>query len=218
MKIITLKVEVLGGTNIHAACEQAVNIAKQNQVPVEFDFNDILLTAKPDSDPESIAKFFGEEYDRRRAAYEASPEYKQSQEQAAAAQAARDADLKAALAVAPATMTLRDDHGWKTSVEANTDPYGAAVMIYAERWARLMEGSIAAGQPLEIVAEQCSHLADVEGITGFMHGCAVKILSRVWIHGEDLRRWHNHTTQIGTEGDKANTNGGVLNPAMITIK
>ena len=32
-----------------------------------------------------------------------------------------------------------------------------------------------------------------------------------------LRRWHNKATQIGTEGDKANETGGVLNPALLTI-
>ena len=56
---------------------------------------------------------------------------------------------------------------------------------------------------------------DQEGITGFMYGCAVGILSQVWVHGEQLRRWQNKDTQIGTEGDEANEKGGVLNPALL---
>jgi len=32
-----------------------------------------------------------------------------------------------------------------------------------------------------------------------------------------LRRWHNKENQIGTEGDKANESGGVLNPALLSI-
>ena len=100
---------------------------------------------------------------------------------------------------------------------ANTEPYGAAVMTYAERWARLMEVRMAKGERIADIADQCSHLADVEGITGFMYGCAVSTLAAVWIHGEALRLWHNKTTQLGTEGDKANESGGVLNPAMLSI-
>ena len=67
------------------------------------------------------------------------------------------------------------------------------------------------------VAKQTSHDADLEGITGFMYGCAVSILSKCWKHGEDLRRWHNLDTQIGNEGEKANESGGVLNPALLSV-
>ena len=43
------------------------------------------------------------------------------------------------------------------------------------------------------------------------------MLAQCGVHGEALRRWHNRDTQIGTEGDKANESGGVLNPALLTI-
>ena len=73
-------------------------------------------------------------------------------------------------------------------------------MRFAERWARLMEGRMANGDTLEACADEASSLADNEGITGFMYGCAVSILSQVWIHGEQLRRWHNLETRIGQRG------------------
>ncbi len=114
-------------------------------------------------------------------------------------------------------MTLKDDLGWAKACENNTDGYGAAVMRYAEMWARTMEGMMAAGATLRDCAKEASHLADSEGITGFMYGCAVGTLSAVWVHGEELRRWHNKDTQIGTEGDRANESGAVLNPALLSI-
>lgn len=89
---------------------------------------------------------------------------------------------------------------------------------YAEKWADLMEARIAAGQTVEQCAKQTSNEADTEGITVFMYGCAVSILSQAWEHGEELRRWHNRDTQIGTEGDEANERGGVLNPALLSIQ
>ena len=104
--------------------------------------------------------------------------------------------------------------GWKAK---NEDPYGAAVFRFAERWADLMEARLASGSTLTDCADETSREADDEGITGFMYGMAVSILSQVWVHGEALRRWHNLDTQIGDEGEKANESGGVLNPALLNV-
>jgi hypothetical protein len=205
------------GTHISAACEEAVTLAKQEGCNVEFDFNEIKLTATSDTDPLVLAQFYDDECTRRREAYHASPEYKAQQEEAERKDRERQATVDAMLAGTPEHMTLRDPEGWRKSCEVNSDGYGGAVMTYAERWARLMEARIAKGERLADIAKECSHIADEEGITGFMYGCAVSILAQVWIHGEELRRWHNLDTQIGSEGEKANESGGVLNPACLTI-
>lgn len=115
-------------------------------------------------------------------------------------------------------MKLIDEEGWERAVKINDDPYGSCVIRYAKRWAELMESEIAKGTALEACAKSTSHDADTEGVTGFMYGCAVDILVKVWAHGEELRKWHNIDCQIGTEGEKANESGGVLNPAILTIK
>lgn len=106
---------------------------------------------------------------------------------------------------------------YKSYVAKNSDPYGAGVVQFSERWADLMEKEIAAGKKLGDIADATSRAADTEGITGFMYGCAVSALATFWIHGEELRKWHNLKTQIGTEGEKANREGAVLNPAVICI-
>jgi hypothetical protein len=95
--------------------------------------------------------------------------------------------------------------------------YSFAVVTYSERWAGLMEEAIASGKAVSDVAEDASHKANEEGITGFMYGCAVQGLAHFWEHGEELRRWHNLNTQIGDEGERANESGGVLNPAVLII-
>jgi len=46
--------------------------------------------------------------------------------------------------------------------------------------ARRMEGRMARGETLEGCAHDASLIADSEGITGFMYGCAVSILAKVW--------------------------------------
>jgi hypothetical protein len=116
-------------------------------------------------------------------------------------------------------MKIRDAEGWKKANDANppSEPYGHRVITYAEEWANFMEREMAAGKTLEACAEATSREADTDGITGFMYGAAVSTLAAVWEHGDQLRRWHNLKTQIGTEGERANASGGTLNPALLNI-
>lgn len=102
----------------------------------------------------------------------------------------------------------------------NCDPYGKATVDYSERWANLMEQRMGDSPPqtLEQCACETSTEANIDGITGFMYGCAVSGLAKFWIHGESLRQWHNLKFQIGTEGEKANNDGEVLNPALLSLK
>ena len=106
---------------------------------------------------------------------------------------------------------------WKEGLKNNQDPYGARIYSYALDWANLMEAEIANGKKLEDVADETSHIADTDGITGFMYGASVSILAQAWVYGDVLRRWHNLKTQIGTEGEKANESGGTLNPALLSF-
>jgi len=114
-------------------------------------------------------------------------------------------------------IELADEAGWQKFKDVNSDGYGGAVVTYSERWARLMQVEMASGKKLEDVADAASSEADLEGITGFMYGCAVSTLAACWKYGDQLRRWHNLKTQLGNEGEKANESGGVLNPALLSI-
>ena len=106
-------------------------------------------------------------------------------------------------------MKVKDIKAYEEWKANNTDPYGSTVFRYAERWADMMEERITKGEKIEDIAKELSHKADTEGITGFMYGCAVSILSQCWEYGEELRKWHNK---------KYNYNGdGVVNPAILKI-
>lgn len=120
----------------------------------------------------------------------------------------------------PMTFLDGKQSEWDAGLANNANDYGGAVYRYASEWATRME----AAHPESVddaafaeMAKRTSHEADDEGITGFMYGCAVSMLAGWWIHGERLRRWHNVDTQIGTEGERANESGGVLNPALLNI-
>jgi len=116
-------------------------------------------------------------------------------------------------------MKFKDKATWESFVAKNMDPYGAGVVQYAEQWADLMETRIAEGKSVTQMAEETSFIAAKgTGLSGFQYGCAVAILSQVWLYGEALRQWHNLHTQLGTEGERANQSGGVLNPALIRLE
>ena len=111
-------------------------------------------------------------------------------------------------------INQKEYQDWKDN---NKDAYSAAIFRYAEKWAGAMEKEIELGNKIQDIARSLSFSCDNEGITGFMYGAAVSILSHCWIYGEELRIWHNLDTQISTEGEKANKDGGVLNPAIIKL-
>ena len=210
-------IKALPGYHISEVAEKAVALVGAGEPSVSFDFNEIVLTVTPGMTAADVCADYDRQSEERSAAYRASPEYKRQQEEAEAHERQRRESLADALSRAPANITLRDPDGWARACAANTDGYGGAVMSYAERWARVMEEMIASGATVAGCAKEASHLADEEGITGFMYGCAVSTLAAVWVHGEALRRWHNLDAQIGNEGERANESGGVLNPALLTV-
>ena len=208
----------LAGSNITDLIGRMIALAAGRLGTVVADLNGVEVSVKDGDSVEERWAWMQAEQERQRQAYIVSPEYKERC-RLSEIEAAKDAaDREAILAIAPVHMSLKDEAGWRETVEANKDDgYGACVIRYAEKWARFMEARVAAGSVIADCAEECSHLADDEGITGFMYGCAVSILAHVWIHGEELRRWHNKSTQIGSEGDEANETGGVLNPALLSF-
>lgn len=180
-------------------------------------FNGVELLANPGQEPETLVQEYDRVKSRSRQQYLASDQRKKELEEQRNREQARASQKANALRDAP-SMTLTDAALWAKFAENNTDPYGSGIVRYAENWARATERAVSLGEALEDCADRLSHEVDDEGITGFMYGCAVRILSQVWIHGEALRQWHNLKMQIGSEGEKANADGKVLNPALLTVK
>ena len=98
---------------------------------------------------------------------------------------------------------------WELGKSKNTDGYGACIYDYAEGWAKLMQVEMSKGKLLKDVAEKTSFEMDFLGITGFMYGASVQVLSQCWKYGEELRKWHNK--EYNHEGE------GVVNPAILTV-
>jgi hypothetical protein len=233
----TNKYEVWCGSGIDSTVNYAIYLAQVKDEPISFEFNGVPITVRGNSNSDLILRDF------RRAitgCIDGSVGPYPSAELSAEEQA-HDANIHAGAAkraeesriayeaemenkrqsvesrLKGVEMELADPQKWEEYNSANTDPYGAACVIYAEQWAKLMQIEMSAGQPIENIARETSHEADTEGITGFMYGCAVTMLAQCWKYGDELRRWHNIDTQISNEGEKANDTGGVLDPASLSI-
>jgi hypothetical protein len=105
----------------------------------------------------------------------------------------------------------KEDSYQEFVIKNSDDLYSKETVNYAERWADLMETLIDSGMILESIAKSASYEANIDGITGFMFGCAVETLSSFWIHGEQLRKWHNKEYNCPDSE-------GVVNPALLSIK
>ena len=229
------KLDISVGRLFEGAVTEAIQLAADTDDTVEFDFNGVTVIVGADSIPELIERdlyraalrgdsrnefvvgpypndtLTAEELDedsRLKAAID--EQQRQMEEQWAAEYRAKQEVLRLALAFAP-EMDLKDQALWDEAVAKNTDSYGKGVMEFAEHWARLMQAQLAAGKPLTGCAEETSYAADIDGITGFMYGCAVQILSQAWIHGDDLRKWHNKEYGVAEDTE------GVVNPAVLVI-
>lgn len=199
------------GETIDHAARVMVDMANEILAPVTGRFNAAEILARPGDDPGVIVRAYHLNCDLRHEAWKRSPAGQKAMKEHA------EFEAKAAKAREEGVLsfTLADAEAWQKFVDLNQDSYGSGVVRYAARWAHLVEQELERGRSLEQVADEASHTADVEGVTGFMYGCAVGVLAKVWKFGEDLRRWHNLKTQLRDEGEKANESGGVLNPALL---
>ena len=111
-------------------------------------------------------------------------------------------------------MKIKDKEAYDRMKSENKNGYGAVIIRYAEKWAKLMEEKMAQGKTIKDIAKDTSLEANTEDITCPMYVAAVSVLSVHWEFGEELRRWHNLDVQIGDEGEKANENGTVLRPDL----
>ncbi len=106
--------------------------------------------------------------------------------------------------------SLKNPVAWQKAIDSANTPYSRAIIVFAARWAKAMEAKIAAGASLEQIAEDSEKEADMEDICQNRHTyCwAVSLLASCWIHGDQLREWHNK--QFGSYGTKASANSAVL--------
>ncbi len=190
---------------------------------IKFEFNGVtLVVTKENADKDKIYEEWNagieanaEKHRLEREAYMKTPEYRAERAKALKVATRRQTVEQEVIHIDETTeMEFKDDEAaklWEQFVEVNSkDAYSNGVVTYARRWAKYMQHLMRKHNKSVIeIADKASHVSDIEGITGFMYGCAVNVLAQCWKYGEELRKWHNK--DYGYEGD------GVVNPAVLTV-
>jgi hypothetical protein len=216
-----------------AIAARAGAVGRKHGEIIVFDFNGVTVNVGPDSDPALIRR----DWDRAMSGYIAKvvgpmPKAKltRQEEQSDARieaknKARRDAEsaryqakanqhrrqVETRMKEAPA-MEFSNRSAWNAAVATNSsDPYGAGILSYAERWARMMQLEIRQGKKLPSIWESTSFEADLEGMSGASQGMATHLLTQCWVHGAELRRLHNAKWE-------SKSTSGTVNPAIITVR
>ena len=221
------KLDTRCGDRFETVAEKAKVIATENNTTVEFEFNDVVCIVTKDTNLKWLYKDYcnahtmewkqvvgvgkypkrtRDELNRRnKLAKEESDQQRKEYDKKVKSERESYESLTKGVEI-----KLSDVDGWNQWRDKNKDPYGKCCFDYAESWAKLMQVEIDKGKTVRDCAEETSHQLGFYGITGFMYGAAVSILSSCWLHGEELRKWHNK--EYNHEGD------GVVNPAILTLK
>lgn len=222
------KLDASIGNDFNSVSKKAKEIAKEKSVTVEFEFNTIICLVDANTNLDWLFRDYMNAHtmEWKTIGFICLPEY-DKETQTKLDNRNNSAELKRKKQreesnkreekeksvfnkkVEGISIELKDTDGWKDTVDKNTDPYGKCAVDYAEGWAKLMQVEISKGKGIIECAERTSHELSFYGITGFMYGCAVSMLSNYWKHGEELRKWHNK--EYNHEGE------GVVNPAVLTI-
>lgn len=218
------KIEICPGQDIKDAVKMAIGEAAYDLV--EFEFNDVIVFVDNYSKPDRvvrdwwravkghISKVIGPIYQEV-----LDPEViKREEETDREREIARERELEKAREedrkkrdalfekINGENFASKDQDELTRIIKLNSeDPYSNATIQYALAWGILMQLALKEGKELKDVWESCSHEADVEGVTGFMHGMAAKLLSYNWVHGEELKMLHNASFGVTSET-------GVVNP------
>lgn len=228
-KIINLKLTTGCGDSFQEVAKKSKDWATEKDTTVEFDFNGVLCLVNK----ETVLDWLFRDYcnanimewksvgTKCAAWYDTDTEIKLYSRKLESAKKRKEQELEMAKKdneekekvlkmIGDINIELKDEKAWNEYKEINKDPYGACCVEYAEMWARLMQKEINKGSTVVKCAETTSHQLGYLGITGFMYGAAVSMLSKCWKHGEDLRKWHNK--EYKHEGEC------VVNPASLTIQ
>lgn len=229
----TLKMHTYGGDSFDGVAKKAKDLSKEESITVEFDFNGIQCLVSEKTVTEwlwrdyqnahvmnwkTIGPDCGMQYDCDTEIELYSRKLQQAKDRKKAIEESdkHDKEQRSSVDGLLDGITLDIVAGkegeYAEYVATNSkDGYSRGIVDYAEYWAKLMQKEVATGKQVSEVADECQKPLGFLGITGFMYGCAVKALAHFWIHGEDLRKWHNK--QYGVSEEKK----GTVNPAIITF-
>jgi len=134
---IASAIEARPGEHIRTVAMRAATAADERHEPVEFLFNDVLMTVAPGAEAESVVTEYEVKCEERRAAYRASPEGIAAAKARAAEIVANQAEVDALMAELPTARSDIDVIDWLCAYAREADDIDvkaphAAVADYLE--------------------------------------------------------------------------------------
>lgn len=188
---------------------------------IRFEFNGTVVYVTPENaDPKKIHDEWKATMDanrekarQEREAWLKTPEGLQYLAEKEAEEQKRNILTMAVITVDESTkMEFADEEAkkeWNQLVKINRSDCGSTIMRFARRWAKYMQVLISEGKQVADIAEETSHICDIDGVSSNMFACVVESLVRTWKYGKELHEWHKK--EYGYEGD------GVVNPAVVNV-
>lgn len=182
--------EPMAGEYIKDVINKMIGLSKENGKPVQATFNDATFAVTADTNPEEAYKLWKKTVDENYEKWRNSPEgIKDAEEQKARDEKKARENAEVDELIKDEKLELTAENAWKLSLKNNQDPYGSAVMHYAERWAKLMQVEMRTRGLNELtgaVVKATKYKADNEGMSGFSWGCARNLLIECWKYGAKL--------------------------------
>jgi hypothetical protein len=185
-------------------------------------FNDIYIVAKPGDSVDELQEIFLEKFQEQIDKYNRSFRAKISEremQKRKQEEIKRKKEVQKWVSQEKMKVKIFKTRKFRKARELNeSDRYSARVFSYAEEWAVAMQRALRQGKTIPEVADELGDYVNYDGVTGFMHGCAAKVIAAFWKHGEEFRRWYNIRYQFSDEGEKANKKRRtILNPGILRI-
>lgn len=175
------------GTDIDHVIAAMIELATEHDMDVKVEFGEITVIASRYNTPESVKRCFQAQMDRQSEAYNNSPAKAEFDRQVVE----RRKKFDAAMTEGILPFSIKNQDAWDKIVAENDTDLSRGIVYFAARWANLIEAKMAEGAKLEDIADEASREADVYGMSGYAYGLAVAVLSDMWEHGDQFRRWHN---------------------------
>lgn len=176
------------GMSINECAAKALAIAKKDNVLVRFVFNDVIVNVTANMTPQQVVENYGKRQDYEYNVHINSEKGRKEQLNYKLKSLKRERKNKETLAyIANEKFETNYDLLWNDFKSRNQDPYGAAIVRYAENWAKLMQKELKSGAALtKEMVEKKRIDADVEGVTGNMDHYATYLLIDAWLYGAKM--------------------------------
>ncbi len=163
-----IQYEPLVGDSIHDIISAMIQLSWVRNTPVEAMLNGVKLSVTGEMSLEEGVALYDKILERNLEEYRNSPQAKAAAEQwAAERERIMLESVEVDELVKDEVLELSAEKEWKLHLKLNNSRYGAAVMRYAERWAKLMQVEMRARQAEVLtkeIVDATRHKADNEGM------------------------------------------------------